>query len=1083
MITMKFAPNLGALMATVLGSACAGGGGQVMIVPEQLTHQMERNLCAKGGATMSRRAEVLSFSRLANRVSGLYGGVARPVLDKGGRMLAMALALEQIASKLRIYGGGLSRPDMLLRLLSAVDELKSDGITPTQMAETAKTLTGQLAVKTEELSLILDSYQTVLSTMGFDPADQLLHLAKQLEEQEFAEGKTFYILGFSDFTGQELAVLRQLMNFGDDVTFCLVTKVETEDDADGLVWETHRQLMAICNDLGSDVQPVWLPRVESSTVLQQVQYQVFSGGNDTLEEETDAVGLHQSQGLYPACIDLAGKLRKAVQNGFRWRDLAVCCTQMEQAKPILSALFSTFDIPAYFAGNTSMAEKPVVSMVLAALDSATGNLEREDVLRYLKSGLSQLSMEQCDRLENYAFTWNISGAKWGKPWVMHPKGYGCDMDEKTEQQLAELNEIRHTAITPILNLQKNLRTATDTAGQILALYDFLEAIHLAEQLEDLRQSASPQQAQEYGQFYDVILTAMEQIYQVLGKTVRKPEDFAKIVDGLLHQYDVGTIPATADRVEVGNVASMRFSQCKQLFVLGADDGIFPSQATERSLLSEWERKTLQGAGLPMASQENLQLERELGATDQVLSSCHDRLILYTYGNRPSMIFHQIQAQLPHLELEQDEEFPSIYWANPVQLGGFLAGKHLSLEGKQGWEDYAKAILKQASHQLGSLSETVISKLYGGEFRLSASKVDKFATCPCAYFLHYGLKLQPEKQATFDASIYGTFVHWVLEQTTKEVEKLGGFHNVDGEKLVEITDSIMESYEDDTVQKMLAESPRFHHIYRRNFEEVRAVALQLGDELSKSDFQPGGYELEFSAKGQLPAVEIQGEKSKATLVGFVDRVDFHEHNNITYGRVVDYKTGKKALDYTDMASGLGLQMLLYLFALCDGGEQAFGTKIKPAGVLYFPARREIFRETAKKTAEEAADMVRKNSTRSGLISSNPAILEAMEHHDGIPQYLPYRTNSKGDLVGDVADESQMRLLKNHVFRAMASMTDRMAEGAVAPEPLDRGPDCSPCNYCDFSKICHEKSGELERNTLKKTTSKEFWAQLEQEDDHG
>ncbi|MCC8129537.1 MAG: hypothetical protein LIO51_06320, partial [Clostridiales bacterium] len=41
---------------------------QVLLTPEQLSHEMERLLCARCGAEASRYAEVLSFTRLAHRV-------------------------------------------------------------------------------------------------------------------------------------------------------------------------------------------------------------------------------------------------------------------------------------------------------------------------------------------------------------------------------------------------------------------------------------------------------------------------------------------------------------------------------------------------------------------------------------------------------------------------------------------------------------------------------------------------------------------------------------------------------------------------------------------------------------------------------------------------------------------------------------------------------------------------------------------------------------------------------------------------------------------------------------------------------
>ena len=60
--------------------------------------------------------------------------------------------------------------------------------------------------------------------------------------------------------------------------------------------------------------------------------------------------------------------------------------------------------------------------MLTALEAAIGGFESVDILRYLKSALSPLSLEECDKLENYAILWNINGKKWTENWTMHPNG-------------------------------------------------------------------------------------------------------------------------------------------------------------------------------------------------------------------------------------------------------------------------------------------------------------------------------------------------------------------------------------------------------------------------------------------------------------------------------------------------------------------------------------------------------------------------------------------------------------------------------------------------------------------------------------
>ena len=48
--------------------APVGTGKNILIVPEQYSFEAERALCRRGGDSVSRYAEVLSFTRLASRV-------------------------------------------------------------------------------------------------------------------------------------------------------------------------------------------------------------------------------------------------------------------------------------------------------------------------------------------------------------------------------------------------------------------------------------------------------------------------------------------------------------------------------------------------------------------------------------------------------------------------------------------------------------------------------------------------------------------------------------------------------------------------------------------------------------------------------------------------------------------------------------------------------------------------------------------------------------------------------------------------------------------------------------------------------
>ena len=72
-------------------------------------------------------------------------------------------------------------------------------------------------------------------------------------------------------------------------------------------------------------------------------------------------------------------------------------------------------------------------------------------------------------------------------------------------------------------------------------------------------------AQVLNQLWEILLTALEQMHDVLGETVWDGNTFLRLFQLLLSQYQVGTIPPVLDAVMVGPVSAMRCQQTKYAF--------------------------------------------------------------------------------------------------------------------------------------------------------------------------------------------------------------------------------------------------------------------------------------------------------------------------------------------------------------------------------------------------------------------------------------------------------------------------------------------------------------------------------------
>ena len=1066
----------------LLARLCAAEGRSILLVPEQFSHAAERKLCQAGGNRISRRAEVLSFSRLASRVFSELGGAAETETDRGGKLLMMSLAVEQVQPRLKIYANCADKPEFLLKLIDTLDEFRSFCVTAEALRTVSQRLSGVLAVKTEEFALLMESFDAVAANLGQNPETKLNRLLAALEESDYGEGKHFWFDGFTDFNGVELEIIAQLLASGAEVTVALLCDtLEHGGQQFAAARHTAQQLLRLAARQGIKAR-VETFEAEKETPLQFLRGHLFGGGAAAYPGEQEYVTFLSAPDAETECRIAAGEILRLVEQGLRWRDITVACP--DPAYPaLLRSIFERAKIPAYFAGDRDIMRQPVVHMLLSALEAAQ-SLETEPMLAVLKSGYLPLEDAAADRLENYALLWSIHGETWAKPWAMSPYGYRKHTDEAGQTLLDALNDDRVAFVTPLLHLRAALRGAKNTGEMVLALHAYLEEIDLRECLsaraETFYRAGKLQAAQEYAQVYGTICRVMEQMYGVLGASVRSADEFCRMFRTALRCYAIGTIPASLDCVNVGSLMSQRRGDSRVLFLLGSNEGVFPAAGGNQTLLTDGERSDLMEAGVGVNPTSAGRLELELAAIDSTLATGNERLYLGATENaayflrRARLLFPSAQTldDADALTCRSERDYLTYLAAVPMQRRA-LAPEQPELVAR------AQALSAAGDYDFGALSPAAVRALYDKTLHLSSSRIDKLAECRFAYFLNYGLNARERETAELDASIYGTFVHDVLEHTGRTVQRRGGFGAVTCDEVLAIAQARMEEYARTELADLWT-SARAEFLFRRTFAEVRMVVRELYEELHKSEFTPTWFELHFADGETLPAVRIVGEKMTAKLTGYVDRVDVWRSGGRAFVRVVDYKTGKKSFDYTKIFYGLGLQMLLYLFALEQNGARLLGQPVEAAGVLYFPARIERVTVDDRFDEKKLNDQRQKVQRRSGLLLDREDVLQAMEPCEK-PVYLPYSYGKDGERRGDLADKAQLEALRQHIFRTVARLGDELYSGQVAPNPYFCDNMNNACQWCPYGSVCRERG---ERRWLTKLKgADEFWQAIEGGDGHG
>ena len=788
----------------------------------------------------------------------------------------------------------------------------------------------------------------------------------------------------------------------------------------------------------------------------------------------------------------------------RYRDITVAARNMADYEGIIETVFERYQIPVYLSRRSDMLEKPVWSLVTGVLSAIENGFEYEDMFRWLKTGLAGLTPEECDELENYVLTWEVHGNMWLRDvdWTDNPDGYGAPWDDRRQSRLDRVNELRRRIRGPLSDLYTGLKTGSTAGGKVNALYSFLEELDLQNALEArMRAQADAgrlQEAEETAQLWEILCGVLDQFVEILGDELMETDEFSRLLRQVAGQYSVGTIPVSLDQVSVTEITRNDRHTDKYLFLLGANDHVLPAVGQSGGILNDDDREELAQRGIRLAPSGMEQMGIELQNLYAALAQPTEGLtVSYPAADvtgaelRPAFVVDRLLALFPAVRVEREPLDRSYRLTAPLPA---LEAAGTDPEGPL-WRHFAAdpameaslaAMRRAADLRRGSLSHRAVRALYGERISMSASRAERLRSCHFAYFMEYGLKARPRRPAAFDAPQIGTFLHYLLEHVTADVLDRGGFAAVGEEDLHALVRRYIDRYAAEELGDLEGRNARFRYLFSRLRGTAYAVVDQIAEEMRSSDFVPLAFELSFGDRGELPAVTVTEPDAQLRIGGKVDRVDGWVKDGKLYLRVVDYKSGRKAFDLSAVRMGLDIQMLLYLFALEKEGKQRFGMDIEPAGVLYLPARDEILSAERSVTADQLRAQRDKELRRTGLLLSEPEVLQAMEHEAlKSPRFLPVRVNRDGDVSGSLASAAQLGQLGRYVEQLLHQIAREVRDGNIDADPCCRSEDDSFCKYCDWADACHFQDGRDgdHLHYILPVKPEDFWRQVEEETGEG
>lgn len=1072
---------------------------QILLVPEHASHQAEVDVCSACGDTASRHAEVLSFRRLGERVLSITGGIADVTLDNGGKLLTLQRALLETAPQMTVYRKPSQKVGFLEQMLALFDELRSYEVTPEILYQQAQDIDGATHDKLTDLSLLYAAYEARLRRPGLDARDRMTKLCDHLEESGYVQGKDIFIDGFTYFNAQERRALAIFLRQARSVTVTLLGEVNSREEIFEPTLKTMSMLERLAASEGKPVKLLSLTNEDPSALGHLERH--FFGENLPYEGDSTVIRLREAATVYSEVEQTAADIRRLLAAGkCRCRDITVAARNMTEYAGTIETVFERYGIPVYLSRRSDILEKPVLSLLTGVLSSISNGYEYEDMFRWLKTGLAGLTAEECDLLENYVLKWDIHGQTWlrDEDWTENPDGYGAPWNDRRQAVLTQVNQLRRRVREPLERLAAGLKAGETARDYVEALYSFMEELKLetalTERMHAQAEAGRMQEAEETAQLWEILCGVLDQFVEILGEEHLEQSEFERLFRLVLTQYSVGTIPVALDQVSVSEITRNDRHTTSYLFLLGANDHVLPDPGQSGGLLNEDDRQALALRGVELAptgmERMGIELQNLYAALAQPTAGLTVSYPVTDVSGselRPAFVVERLRKLFPELRVEH-ERADKAYRLSAVEPALEMAGQDPDgplwryFQQEPDCARHLSDMERAAAVRRGSLSPAAVRAIYGERVSMTASRLERMRSCHFAYFMEYGLRAKPREPASFDAPQIGTFLHYLLENVTRDVLGQGGFAAVDNKKLHRLTRQYIDQYAEQELHNFQNRTPRFRYLFNRLRTNAYAIIDQVAEELRHSDFVPMAFELGFGGKdGTLPAVTISRPDGELRVGGKVDRVDGWIKDDKLYLRVVDYKSGKKKFDLANVRMGLDIQMLLYLFALQKEGAEFFGKEIEPAGVLYLPARDEIL-PAERGISQEALQKEReKTLKRSGLLLEDPAVLQAMEHEALTePHYLPLRISKDGNLSGSLASAARLGKLGAYVDRLLGQISDELCSGNIDADPCCHSEEDSQCRFCDWVSACQFRDGR-DRDRLRyilPVKPEEFWKELEE-----
>ena len=1056
-----------------------------IITPEQFSFTAEQNLMNAVNSKAVINAEVLTFERMAYRVINEIGNTVQTSLSECGKAMLLYSILDEQKNNLKYLGKTEKNLDVILRTIT---ELKKHNVNTEMIEDVLKDSTDvRLKYKLEDIQLLYKSYNELINNKYIDENDILTILNENIEKVDMFKNTIIYIDEFAGFTKQEYLLIEKLLKMAKKLTISICTDnllENTNPDIDifypNKIAANRIKELAKKNNVLIEEDVILEKRYRyKNRELYKLEDSLATSKKDKYEENVENIKMFLASNPYSEVEYMANNIIELVRDkNYQYRDIAIITKDITKYSGLIKAIFGKYEIPVFIDEKQDLSQNILVKYITAFLDIFAKNWSIDAMFNYIKSGFLNINQEDIFVLENYCKNLGIKGIKkYSEEWKIQT-GSNYDLDK--------LNTLRKNIVTPLLDFRKKLNNSKTVTDISKSLYEFLIENNInqivEQKSEELQKEGKIDLANIYNTSWNILIEILDEMVLVLGDKKVSFEKYSELLRIGLTNSSLGKIPATLDEVTVGDVDRSRSSKKKVVFIIGLNDGVFPSNNKNEGFIDDNERIYLKENGIELAKtlteqiyDENFNIYKAFTIPEEILYLSYLASDSDGKGLRKSILVNKIKKIFPKMQEESDitQKDINISTKNATfdmlltKLRKFFDGEEIEDIWFELYEIYSKD--KEYKEKLDNaiqgffytnipenISKENIKKLYGDTLKTSISRLETYRRCAFSYYIKYGLKLSDKTEFKLESLDTGTFMHEVIDELFTTINDNGlNLRKLEDEEIEKILDNIINEKLALNKNYIFNSTPKYIILTNRLKKVIKKSIKYIIQTIKLSDFNVFGNEIEFGENKKYSPIEIQLENNqKAEIIGKIDRVDIAENEDGRYIRIIDYKSSIKNIDLNEVMAGIQIQLLTYLDAITK--EE----KANPAGILYFNLIEPIIKTKNRNiTDEELENEIRNNFKMNGLILGDVKVVQMMDKSlitSGKSNIVPAYIDKNGDISkskSSTVNSMEFKKLQEQINVILKQISKEILTGRIEPNPVYISKKkTTPCLYCNYKSIC-------------------------------